>query len=159
MNILHAISKPDRASLQKPYKSFGSFTAKATVLMRVFVVQPQWLLRLIPWVPHAQWLHFSPLPSPVPRQPPSSLYTGCLLQLSAYLLSLSPCLLSAVTVAICLDHPILLYHFLFHWSLVAAQYYLSHRCTIWWITIFKCYFIVRYSPCFTIYPCSLFDTL
>ena len=74
MKILHVISKPDRASLQKPYKYFVSFTVKAAVLMRVFTVQPQWLLRLIPWVPHAQWLHSSPLPSPVPGQPPSSLH-------------------------------------------------------------------------------------
>ena len=112
MKILHVISKPDRASLQKPYKYFVSFTVKAAVLMRVFTVQPQWLLRLIPWVPHAQWLHFSPLPSPVPGQPPSSLHwlLPPIICTLTFLISLSFLNCHYCNMA-CLDHPVLFYHF------------------------------------------------
>ena len=53
----------------------------------------------------------------------------------------------------------------FSWSIVAVQYYVSYRCTIYQFTIFKGYtpFIVTikywlYSLCCITYPCSLFYT-
>ena len=57
------------------------------------------------------------------------------------------------------------FHFIFYWSTVPAQYYISYRCIIQWFTIFKgntpLIVIIKYwlySSCCAIYPCSLFYT-
>ena len=63
------------------------------------------------------------------------------------------------------DSLLILDQYFLLWSIVHVQYYTSYRCTIWRVTIFKgnTPFIViikcwLYSPCCTVYSCSLFYT-